>query len=88
MIYKATKGSLNTGVVSGTVTTTAVDDKATLLAKPFGKKAYHAVGTPVTLTPSAGVAPYSFNVTPTLATHAGEMIWRALDAISRASSTR
>jgi hypothetical protein len=69
VIYKAKTKSESTGVVSGNVTTSATTDTATLLAEPFGAKAYKAVGTPVPLTPnSAGVAPYSFNVTPSLAT--------------------
>lgn len=70
VVYKGKK-SENTGVISGTVTVTtaAAVDTATLLAKPFGAKTYKAVGTPATLTPSsAGVAPYSFNVKPSLAT--------------------
>jgi hypothetical protein len=73
VVYKDTANSPNspnTGVVSGTVTTTttAANDTATLLAKPFGAKKYTKLGTPVTLTPVSGVASYSFNVTPSLAT--------------------
>lgn len=68
VIYKDTANSANTGVVSGTVTTTATTDSATLLAKPFGARKFTQVGTPVTLTPVSGVASYSFNVTPSLAT--------------------
>jgi hypothetical protein len=71
VIYKDTANrpnSANTGVVSGTVTTTATTDSATLLAKPFGARKFTQVGTPVTLTPASGVASYSFNVTPSLAT--------------------
>jgi hypothetical protein len=67
VIYKAKHE--NTGVVSGKVTTTATNDKAQLLAEPFGAKTYSAIGTPVALTPTDGVASYSFNVTPSLATH-------------------
>jgi hypothetical protein len=69
--YKDTANSPNspnTGVVSGTVTTMAANDRATLLAKPFGAKKYTKLGTPVTLAPVSGVASYSFNVTPSLAT--------------------
>jgi hypothetical protein len=67
VIYKATGGP-NTATVSGKVTTTATDDTATLLAEPFGAKSFSAVGSPVALTPTDGVAGYSFNVTPSLAT--------------------
>src|ERR1700739_3026238 len=51
VIYKATKMHRNTGVVSGTVTTTTTHDTAILLAEPFGAKRYTAVGSPVALTP-------------------------------------
>jgi hypothetical protein len=70
VIYKDTTKSANKAVVSGKVTTVSTaNDTATLLAKPFGATAYKATGTPVTLTPnSAGVARYSFNVTPSVAT--------------------
>jgi hypothetical protein len=64
-VYKDRKAA--TAVVSGTVTTSATNDTATLMAKQFGKKKYTAAGS-VALTPSAGSAPYSFKVTPTLAT--------------------
>ena len=67
VVYKA-KNGVNTATVSGDVTTTATNDTATLLAKPFGAKTFAAVGTPVSLTPVSGVAPYSFNVKPTVAT--------------------
>jgi hypothetical protein len=66
VVYK--HGAAGTAVINGTVTTTATNDTAALLAKPFGKKLYARVGSPVTLTPSGGVAPYSFSVTPSLAT--------------------
>jgi hypothetical protein len=68
VIYRLTTKSANTGVVSGKVTTTATNDTATLLAEPFGAKTFSAVGTPVSLTPTNGVARYSFNVTPSVAT--------------------
>jgi hypothetical protein len=67
VVYKATASSENTAVVSGTVTTTATTDTATLLAKPFGAKSFSSVATQ-SLTPSGGTAPYSFNVKPSLAT--------------------
>jgi hypothetical protein len=68
VIYRLTTKSANTGVVSGKVTTTATNDTATLLAEPFGAKTFSAVGTPVSLTPTNGVASYSFKVTPSVAT--------------------
>jgi hypothetical protein len=69
VVYKATVDSENTGVVSGKVTNASSGDEATLTAEPFGAKSFKAVGTPVALTPnSAGVARYSFNVSPSLAT--------------------
>ena len=70
VIYKDTKKSANTAVVSGSVTTEATNDTATLVAEPFGAKSYKQVGTPVALTPnSGGTASYSFHVKPSLATH-------------------
>ncbi|HKD88495.1 MAG TPA: hypothetical protein VKB62_08205 [Streptosporangiaceae bacterium] len=66
VIYKATTNSENTGVVSGTVTTTATNDEATLLAEPFGASRYTKVAGPVALSATGG---YSFNVKPSLATH-------------------
>jgi hypothetical protein len=70
VFYKDTTKSANTAIVSGNVTTTATTDTATLLAEPFGAKTYTAVATSPTLAPSsAGVAPYSFDVKPSLATH-------------------
>ncbi|HUB37473.1 MAG TPA: hypothetical protein VMA72_01335 [Streptosporangiaceae bacterium] len=69
VVYKATKGSVNTAKISGTVMTTATNDTAKLVAKEFGAKSFTTAGTPVTLTPNAaGVASYSFNVKPSLAT--------------------
>ena len=65
VIYKLAPA--NTAVISGQVTTTATDDMATLMAKPFGKSTYTAVGTPVSLT-TLGVNTYSFSVKPTMAT--------------------
>src|ERR1700758_2690794 len=52
VVYKGKSGE-NTGVISGSVTTTATNDTATLVAKPFGAKTYKAVGTPATLTHSS-----------------------------------
>jgi hypothetical protein len=66
VIYKV-RGA-NTGVVSGTVTTANTNDTATLLAEPFGATKYSPVASQA-LTPASGKAPYSFNVTPSLATH-------------------
>ncbi len=67
VIYKGAKTEKR-ATISGTVTTTATNDTATLLAEPFGTKTFTAVGSPVTLTPVSGVASYSFNVTPSVAT--------------------
>jgi hypothetical protein len=53
--------------VSGTVTGAAKGDTARLLAKPFGATKYAPVGQPVKLG-AAAAAPYSFRVTPLLAT--------------------
>ncbi|HEY2316047.1 MAG TPA: hypothetical protein VGH96_20735 [Streptosporangiaceae bacterium] len=61
-------GGLNTATISGTVATSNTGDTATLMAKPFGKSAYAAVGAPISLTPVSGSAPYSFSVKPSLAT--------------------
>jgi hypothetical protein len=57
----------NTATISGTVMTTAANDTATLMAEPFGKTTYTAAGS-VPLT-TIGANPYSFSVTPSLATH-------------------
>ncbi len=67
VIYEAGRGR-NTGVVSGKVLTRATNDTATLLARPFRARRY-TVAARVTLTPTIhGIARYSFNVTPSLAT--------------------
>jgi hypothetical protein len=66
-IYKL--GSAATAVISGTVMTTATNDMATLMAEPFGKTTFTAVGSPLALSPVSGVASYSFSVRPSLATH-------------------
>jgi len=66
VVYKL--ANANTATISGTVTTTATNDTAQLMAEPFGKKTYAPVGSPISLT-TLGANPYSFSVTPTLATH-------------------
>jgi hypothetical protein len=68
VVYRDATDNARTGTISGTVTTTAANDTAQLLAEPFGTKSYSAVGSPVSLT-TVGANPYSFSVTPTLATH-------------------
>jgi hypothetical protein len=68
LVVFRTGGGLNTATISGTVATAATGDTATLMAKPFGKSAYAAVGTPISLTPVSGSAPYSFSVKPSVAT--------------------
>jgi hypothetical protein len=82
VIYKATKNHVDTGVVGGTVTTSATNDKATLLAEPFGARHFTAVGRPVTLVPSNGRAGYSFNVKPARATHYKVKVSGADSAVS------
>jgi hypothetical protein len=68
VVYRDTAKGANTGVVSGKVTALATTETATLLAKPFGAKTFKR-GKSVTVTPnSSGVARYSFNVSPSLAT--------------------
>jgi hypothetical protein len=67
VIYKDTSLNSNTATISGTVTTTATNDTATLMAETFGAKSYSAVGSPVSLG-TLGVNTYSFSVTPSLAT--------------------
>ena len=68
VIYKATKGSLNTAVISGNVTGAISGDIATLFAEPFGAKSFTSAGTTVTLNGAPSQA-YSFNVKPSLATN-------------------
>ena len=67
VVYKGGKAT-NTAVISGNVSGAAVNDTATLLAKPFGAKSSTKAAPPMTL---SGVAsqPYSFSVKPSLATH-------------------
>lgn len=71
VVYKDTKNSVNTATISGTVTesSSTAADTATLMAEPFHKTTFKAVGTPLTLTPGSNrVASYSFSVRPSLAT--------------------
>ena len=68
VVYKATANNENTGVVSGKVTTHNTGDTATLMAKPFGASGYSPAGTQALTPNSNGIARYSFNVTPSLAT--------------------
>lgn len=65
-VYKGGKAA--TAVIGGTVTTSATNDVASLMAESFGQKKYKAVGSR-DLTPVSGSASYSFNVKPSLATH-------------------
>jgi hypothetical protein len=65
VIYKV--ATVDTAVISGTVTTTVTTDTAQLMAKPFGATTYTAVGSPLSLG-TVGANDYSFNVTPSLAT--------------------
>jgi hypothetical protein len=59
-------GKYATAAISGTVSGAASGDVTTLLAEPFGTKAFSPVGAPITITqPSQG---YSFSVSPSLAT--------------------
>lgn len=68
VVFRTSAGSLNTATISGTVATSNTGDTATLMAKPFGKSTYAAVGTAQNLTPASGSAPYSFSVKPSVAT--------------------
>ena len=67
VVYKATKGSVNTAVISGNVTGAMSGDVATLYAEPFGTKSFTSTGSTVNLTGVASQA-YSFAVKPSLAT--------------------
>ncbi|HTX84104.1 MAG TPA: hypothetical protein VME44_18110 [Streptosporangiaceae bacterium] len=68
VIYKI--ATVNTAIVSGTVTTSATNDTAQLMAESFGKKTYSDVGSPQPLiTVNSTTASFSFSVTPSLATH-------------------
>lgn len=67
VVYKVSYHHLNAAVVGGTVTGAAAGDRITLLAEPFGARTF-TPGPSATLTPSGGVASYSFTVAPTLAT--------------------
>ena len=50
------------------MTGAADGDVVTLLAEPFGAKAFAPTGTPITLSSPAAMTPYSFAVQPSLAT--------------------
>lgn len=65
VIYKSTK--YYSAKISGTATTTASGDTATLMGERFGATTYSQVDTPVTLT-TIGTAAFSFRVAPSLAT--------------------
>ncbi len=67
VIYKATKGSANTAVISGTVTGAMPGDVATLYAKPFGASSFASTGMTVPLNGVPSQA-YSLKVQPSLAT--------------------
>jgi len=68
VVYK--DGAAATGLVSGTVTTSATNDTAQLMEEQFGKKSYTDVGSPEPLTTvNSTTASFSFSVTPSLATH-------------------
>jgi hypothetical protein len=67
VVYKVSYHHLNAAVISGTVTGAAAGDRITLLAEPFGAGAF-TPGKSEALSPSGGVASYSFAVKPTLAT--------------------
>lgn len=84
VVFRTSAGGLNTATVSGTVATSNTGDTATLMAKPFGKSAYAAVGAPINLTPVSGSAPYSFSVKPSLATSYQVQVTGADNATSSA----
>jgi len=88
VVYKAAKKA-NAATISGNVTpsATGASDTAQLMAEPFGTTKYKAVGSPVTLTPgSNGVAPYSFTVKPSLATHYKVKVAGTDTAVSNAAT--
>jgi hypothetical protein len=68
VIYKVTYKKYNTATISGEVTGAANGDVVTLLAEPFGAKAFAPTGTPITLSSPAATTPYSFAVQPSAAT--------------------
>lgn len=65
VVYRSAK--YHSAVISGTATTTAAGDVATLMGERFGARAFSPVDTPVTL--GSGTASFSFRVAPSLATH-------------------
>jgi hypothetical protein len=69
VVFRSGTRSQRRATISGSVSTSAPSDTVTLLARPAGSSSYSATGTPVPLTPSGGSAPYSFTVSPTVATH-------------------
>jgi hypothetical protein len=56
----------DTGTISGTISGAATGDTVTLLAKPFGDRAFSATGQTATL--AGGTDSFRFSVRPTLAT--------------------
>jgi len=66
--YRVTYRQQNTAIISGDVTGAADGDVVTLLAEPFGAKAFAPTGTPITLSSPAATTPYSFAVQPSVAT--------------------
>ena len=68
VIYRSGTPSQRHATISGAVATSARNETATLLSKPFGSSSYSAARTPLRLTPSHGSAGYTFTVAPTVAT--------------------
>ncbi len=68
VVFRA--GKFATAQIKGSVTGATSGQVLQLFAKQFPfKKAPVALGSPVTLNPTSSSTPYSFQVTPTLATH-------------------
>ena len=87
VIYKDRLDHLNTATISGDITGAANNDVAALPAEPFGAKSFARTGASVTLngmTPE----PYSFTVTPSLATRYEVQVstGSTLDATSAAAT--
>lgn len=69
VIYKTAAHHLDLATISGDVSGAAPGDVVTLLAEPFGRRAFRPAGTSFTVSPSGpGPVPYTFQVTPSLAT--------------------
>lgn len=68
VIYRSGRKRQREATIRGAVATTVRNDRATLLARPFGSRSYSAVRKPVRLRPSRGSAHFSFTVTPSVAT--------------------